>query len=569
MSTATSGSPTVGLGRFIKENRFLVPSHQRDYSWTTEYVKVFLSDIEDAVASKRDNYFCGLMVFTSASPISYRVLDGQQRLATTLMLFSAVRNWLSGYSNFSAWQHQVAEYLGSRELGAISPEPKLTLTPANNDAFQRFVTASVPLTDMETAVKSKTISKRSETLLRAAIYVNRHVEAKAGSFANPDDAKDYFLRLLQFLSLKVEIVRFVLASDAAAYTIFETLNDRGLELAPLDLVKNYLFSQAEKYRKGSLTEFEARWTEMMALLSSARADSFLRAFWSSRHGKPEGAKLFAAFKKSYSQPDLLYNLSLDLRRDAERYAALFSSEDAIWSGYSPKARRSIDALEILGFSQAYPIILSALGNFIKTEMERLLWLIECIAVRHQLITKGRPGRVESLGGRTAKDIFAGKLTTATGVLAVIRELYVSDDEFRLAFETHEESTSKKIRYLLAGLEGASVARDNETLNDELTPFAVTVEHIYPRSPDGNWQAASAADAEWDDKYIRRLGNLCLLPGVNNALGNKDFHSKREVYVKSLLNTTRKLEQYTTWGREEIVTRQKHMAQLAITAWRFQ
>lgn len=201
---------------------------------------------------------------------------------------------------------------------------------------------------------------------------------------------------------------------------------------------------------------------MMALLSSSRADSFLRAFWSSRHGKPEGAKLFTAFKKAYAEPSSLYDLSVDMRRDAERFAALFNSADPIWSQYAPAARASIDALGIMGFSQAYPIILSALERFDRTEMERLLWLIECVAVRHQLIGGRRPGRVESLGGRAAKEVFDGRVSTATGVFGLIRELYVPDDEFRLAFEGHANGSSKRIRYLLSGVEREAVARDNAT-----------------------------------------------------------------------------------------------------------
>ena len=409
MNTSSSGSPTIGLGRFIKESRFIVPSHQRDYSWTKEYVQEFVRDIEDAMSSRRPNYFCGLMVFTSQSPALFKVLDGQQRLATTLMLFSAVRNWLGGFGEYSEWRYQVEQYLGSKELGSQTTEPRLTLTAANNDAFQRYVISSIPIAEMERALKNKSAGDRSDILLRAAIQVNRHINSKSETFDNSDDAKDYFLAILNYLSDNVQIVRFALTSDEAAYTMFETLNDRGLELSPLDLVKNYLFSQAEKHRVGGLIEFEERWTEMMTLLSSSRADSFLRAFWSSRHGKPEGAKLFTAFKRSYAEPGAIYNLSLDMRRDAERYAALFSSSDPIWAGYRDSARHSVNALGIIGFSQAYPIILSALGKFGKNEMERLLWLIECVAVRHQLIGKRRPGRVESLGGRAAKDIFDGKI----------------------------------------------------------------------------------------------------------------------------------------------------------------
>ena len=483
------------------------------------------------------------------------------------MLFSAVRNWLSGYGDDDL-RHQVEGYLGSKDLGQAL-EPRLALTAANNVAFQKFVIASIPLQEIDRSLKGKRVDSRRETLVKAALFVNRHIVARANNFDNPDLAKDYLLSVLRYLSDNVNVVRFVLASDDAAYTIFETLNDRGLELGPLDLVKNYLFSQAEKSREGSLVEFEARWTEMMTLLSSSKADSFLRAFWSSRHAKPEGAKLFTAFKKAYSDPKLLYGLSVDMRQDAERYAALFSSRDPIWTQFTPAARASIDALGVMGFSQAYPIILSALDKFPKGEMERLLWLIECVAVRHQLIGRRRPGRVESLGGRAAKDIFECKINTATSTYVLIRELYVPDDEFKLAFENHEETNGRKIKFLLTGVEREAIARDSHTLTDELTTESVTVEHIFPRSPSQAWSAVAAADANWDDSLTNRLGNLCLLPSINHSLGNKEFSDKLDTYKKSRLRLTKGLDRYAQWGRVEILSRQKHMAELAVSAWRFQ
>jgi uncharacterized protein with ParB-like and HNH nuclease domain len=57
-----SDTPTVGLAQFIKESRFIVPNHQRDYSWTDIYVTAFLRDIEDALKNNSAIYFCGLMV---------------------------------------------------------------------------------------------------------------------------------------------------------------------------------------------------------------------------------------------------------------------------------------------------------------------------------------------------------------------------------------------------------------------------------------------------------------------------------------------------------------------------
>lgn len=109
MTIPLAETPTVGLGQFIKEVRFQVPSHQRDYSWKEEYVKQFIDDITGALKEKDDLYFCGLMVFTKTDQPVFHVLDGQQRLATTLMIVSAIRNWLGGYSAFKKPQTQIEE----------------------------------------------------------------------------------------------------------------------------------------------------------------------------------------------------------------------------------------------------------------------------------------------------------------------------------------------------------------------------------------------------------------------------------------------------------------------------
>lgn len=128
MTIPYSDTPTIGLGQFLKEARFFVPSHQRDYSWTEEYVKQFIDDVVDALHRKNDLYFCGLMVFTQGDPPAFQVLDGQQRLATTLMIISSIRNWLSGYTAHNKAKTQIEErYLGDSELGETTIEPKLKL----------------------------------------------------------------------------------------------------------------------------------------------------------------------------------------------------------------------------------------------------------------------------------------------------------------------------------------------------------------------------------------------------------------------------------------------------------
>ncbi len=128
---------------------------------------------------------------------------------------------------------------------------------------------------------------------------------------------------------KVSVVKLSVGSEEAAYTIFETLNDRGLDLSPLDLVKNHLFSKADEKSQDAVRDMEERWAQMMATLSNVRADNFLKAFWTTRHGRIRSVDLFGAFKKEYGTSDTAIDLSVDMLAASEQYAAIDSADDPV------------------------------------------------------------------------------------------------------------------------------------------------------------------------------------------------------------------------------------------------
>jgi len=572
MSIPLAETPTIGLGRFIKEARFSVPSHQRDYSWKEEYISAFLTDITHAHKEREDLYFCGLMVFLKNESSEFQVLDGQQRLATTIMLISAIRNWLRKYSEYESSATKVQDrYLGDSGLDDDEVLPKLILNSANNDFFYRFVSETRPISEVKAEINNLKRGDRNKALLAAVVYVNGEVEKMAGKFSDAGAAKSYLLDLVDYITENVKIVRLIVSGDDQAYTIFETLNDRGMDLAPLDLVKNYLFSRAEKLRsRNGLRDLEERWTEMMTVLSNAQANSFLRAFWASRHGTPEGAKLFAPFKKKYKEPQEAYDASLELRSVAEHYVALSDPDDPVWAGYSTKARESVKALTVIGASQLYPIILAAISKFDRDQMQRVLRLIEVIAVRYQLVARGRPGRMESLGAKVAKAISDNKITKAAEVFHELRELYVADEIFQSDFEAKYERESKKAVYLLSKLERQARLNGQDEHTDDATPSnSITVEHILPKSPGAEWSDTIEAYPDFHADYLYRLGNLCLLADANRALGNKGFATKKATFASSRLLITSGVTRYDDWTPEQVSSRQKWMAQLAVSEWRFQ
>lgn len=567
---ASLHTPTVGLGRLIQDNSFFVPRHQRDYSWTIEFVNHFLDDIEKAQAEGNEEYFFGLMVFTQQSDSPrLNVIDGQQRLATTIMLLSAIRNWMSGYPSLVSTAQQISDrYIGFADLGSDVLQEKIILNTTNNDLFKKLVIDRVPKSDVDKIDKGQPKGDRTKRLLESALRLIKFVEIKAHGFNSETDAKNYFVSLIKYIDESVRVVSLIPGGDEDAYTIFETLNDRSLALAPLDLVKNLLFSRAETYQKGSLSAMEARWNEMMTILERAKVDAFLRVYWASRYGLVEGTKLFAAFKDKFKTAKGAYEASLELREVAEKYVALDDQNDPLWSTYPPAVRKRVESIRIVGATQMYPLILSAIEKFSSGEMEKLLHLIEVIAVRYQLVARGRPGRMESLGSQVARRVFGGEITTAAQVRAELSEIYPEDKTFRADFLSKTEKDSKKAAYMLRVLELQSRRSAGMKNPEELQPGEVTIEHIMGKSPTQQLQQYLGVDANRHDEYRDRLGNLCLLGKANAKLGDKLFSDKVATYGSSDIRTTNTLAQYTEWRIAQIDKRQGYLADFAIQAWRY-
>jgi uncharacterized protein with ParB-like and HNH nuclease domain len=287
------------------DNRFSVPNHQRDYSWTEDEIRQLFDDIESALDKGSGVYFLGLMVFLN-DPGRLVVLDGQQRLATAVIIFSAIRGWLTQYSEYQGDAGKIQEwFIGRSELGQKDPEPRLTMNSANDKTFNDYVIKSVALTDIRSALDKLKKQDRIRKMLESLVYAHDRI-AQLALDKGKGDAKaaaKYLFGFVNFMRDKVSVVKLSVASEEAAYTIFETLNDRGLDLSPLDLVKNHLFGKADEKSPDAVRDMEERWAQMMATLSNVRADNFLKAFWTMRHGRIRSVDLFSAFKKEYATPD--------------------------------------------------------------------------------------------------------------------------------------------------------------------------------------------------------------------------------------------------------------------------
>jgi Protein of unknown function (DUF1524) len=93
---------------------------------------------------------------------------------------------------------------------------------------------------------------------------------------------------------------------------------------------------------------------------------------------------------------------------------------------------------------------------------------------------------------------------------------------------------------------------------------INLEHVLPVNPDHTW---TNFNRETIDLYVKRLGNLALLPAkANSDLRSASFKEKKEVYQAAPYELTRQISTVTDWTVERIVERQRILAGLALQAW---
>src|SRR4051794_15594527 len=82
-----------GIGHLLRDRRMEVPRFQRSFSWTGEQVDAFWRDLSAARHAGQNEYFLGTVVATpNKRQGTWSVIDGQQRLAVTVLLFAAIRD---------------------------------------------------------------------------------------------------------------------------------------------------------------------------------------------------------------------------------------------------------------------------------------------------------------------------------------------------------------------------------------------------------------------------------------------------------------------------------------------
>jgi len=352
--------------------------------------------------------------------------------------------------------------------------------------------------------------------------------------------------------------------DANAFTIFETLNDRGLDLAISDLLKNYLFGLAGN----RINEVQSRWISMASTIAAVEREealvTFIRHLWSSKYGITREKDLYSEIKKKIRNKDQAITFSTELNENSKIYAAILNQDHELWLKYGPTARQHMGTLNLLQMIQIRPLVLAILDRFSVKETQQSLRLMVSWAVRFLISGGLGGGALETNYSNTAKEVREGKIKTAKQLGLSLKDIIPNDAQFKAAFSMATVSKVYLSRYYLRALERQTMGETNPELVIIDNVEVVNLEHVLPQNPSSGWNYISEEDRSL---YVRRIGNLALLNArINTEAGNDSFTYKKQFYKRSRIKLTEMLSSYNKWDIDAINDRQLKLAELAIQTW---
>lgn len=532
------------LGHILADQLVEVPDFQRGYSWEHFNVQEYLSDL-DRARSKSSSYFMGTIVFAQPSDGSERrkIVDGQQRLATTAILLIAVRDYLAELGREELAKSTTAKFLRRFSIREEGDVDSLILSPKDQDAYDAILAGQfdrVPSTDK---------IRGCYELCRAYLT---SVAPSRGDYRKLVDVIDQLDRRVQVL--------VAVASDLPeAYVIFETLNDRGADLTTADLLKNYLFSAS---KKSEFSYVQTGWNILETNLGSRPEElvKFVRFEYMSRHGRITTRKLYRALQDDLQEHPGVKAYVQRLKQTQEVFLALRDPDSDYWKDVKADVRDALVAYRRFGFEGSYPMLLAAFREWDKQRAARLLVKLAIWSVRAQFVGRLGSGTAEEAFGATALEIAKGSARNQIDVRESLSKVIPTDTEFKIAFIASGKLSINRAKYVLAMLEKAADAKASKPERAlDWTSTAVTVEHIMPLSAAGTDDALQVK--------VHEIGNLALLEKkLNHQLGSKKFEEKCDVYKQCDFRLTKEVAGRDVWAVEDIAQRTTELAALACFAW---
>lgn len=536
--------------------QYYIPRFQRDYAWEENQWDELWSDIE-AMRTNRSQHFMGYLVFKVGDRKTFEIIDGQQRLTTIFLVLLAGLSRLQEFINRNEDQEDNQRrielykktYVTVFDTVTLGSAAKLTLNRHNKDHFR-------DMSEHLGIVKQRNITKTNRKMNHAFQFFEKRFQAYHSGHAIAEIMNDIADGLL-FTTVSVQ-------DDLDAYTVFATLNARGLHLSTPDLLKNYLLSMLahdDQYTDHDFDNFESQWAGILDQLGETEFTGFLRSH-TGMYGKlPNKLDLYRALKNTVNQSDKVLPYLKNLKKNAAVYAALQNPDDDFWndsSGAYHTVKQSLSVLKMFNIRTPLSVLMAGHESLSIADFVKLVARIAVLSIRYNVICR-KPAKDQEYAYNKIANKLIDQVINLYEVTQDLLVIYPSDQEFRLAFSEKcmpSRQSSKKIIFLLRQIEHyVSGQAPSETL---------TLEHVLPFNASDQWQDYFGYDTY--ASAIDRLGNMALLSKSTN-MGQEPFSEKAKVLQASPCRINQHMAEYSEWNMDAVNGHQAWLAKQAATVWR--
>lgn len=564
-----------------------VPRYQREYTWTrAEWEHLF-----DDIWENEPGYFLGSIICINQerdalAPSLLEVVDGQQRLTTVSLLFAALYKWLAQHES-SLSEEDRMEMLSLKRSLVLKQDPQqMRVVPqvqgTNQDDYRAVLgdCGVLPFHFWPNWAGLRRVRK-------AYSYFQEELDSLSAK--NGDSVKGVLAlrdKLLQASMVKIEV-----ANHADAYVLFESLNNRGVPLTAVDLIKNKLLARMEVLRPRDVDTTFSQWQMVLKDLGDDYSvqERFFRQYYNAFRAD---LRVKDAPLAKRSNLMFIYEQLIDkdadaflagIRRASHHYATLLlraSGED------NPQLKPLLRKLERIQGAPSYVLMLYLLVRreqlqLSHAHMERIIKALVTFFVRRNVTNVPPTYELDRFFMRIIDSLpnLIGD-AVATEIVRQLAAATAPDELFRarLGGNLYEEN-SGATRFILCELAEHAMTRDTfvDLWRKDGKQFATTIEHIFPQGADIPlaWvHMMAGGDAEQAKRiqqaHVHRLGNLTL-SGYNSKLGTLSFHEKRDrkdregrsIGYRNNLALNTDLATAEGWSVEQIEARTQRLVEQAM------
>ncbi|WFQ92407.1 DUF262 domain-containing protein [Mycoplasma feriruminatoris] len=578
-----------------------IPSYQREYCWSKENIVSLLNDLLERNKDKRQHFFGTITESTEPTDVNnpnilkHRIIDGQQRLTTSLLLIHFLNRQIIINSNNLEESVFKKEELKLKEFNfeKYSDEPDEDSLKISQDINKiiAFYTGNEPNSD-EINFKYKKIEENYNIIRNFLIPKNYKVDEYRSLL-------DTFLNNFVFSSLLYPV-----KDPFEEMTIFENLNSKGALLDDLDLIKNFIMLvDQNKKPSENLMQYDRYVRNIVgSKVKESKVDKtikdfftvFLKWYLKNKFNDYPSYEIYKNFKK-YLELKKEKNISLtDSLKELKKYLLLYLTIT------NPEKDSHIGNnlwIRVIEQKNVYISLLFALfTKFSKFDNNSEEWPVESIIIDYMKVFSCHIIKLLAYQGTGQsltefclwfeKQIVQNEEMTVQKLSNILKDNsntekhnFAKTPDHHQVEESllHIKDTTKWVsKSVIDVVQTTILNRSNENISHTKK---TTLEHIMPQKLSSEWiqylsDNENITEQEVRNKhefYLNQIGNLCFIDlGKNSELKNYSFdHKKSKVYRMAsapLINGNVFLQEYkiepitsyNKWGFEEIQKRSEQI-----------